>query len=79
MISLPFGVGKKGGNVGNVNKSWGDSKQAGIHIFDAMSKIKCTVFAVCWYESNIATGNGMDRKSVCGLHIEKDDIKQTQS
>jgi hypothetical protein len=43
---LPFGVGKKGGHVGNVNKRWGDSKQAGIHIFDAMSKIKCTVFAV---------------------------------
>ena len=43
---MPFCVEQKAGYVGNVNKRWGDSRQAGIHIFDAMSKIKCTVFAV---------------------------------
>ena len=40
VISLPFCFEQKAGHVGNVNKRWRDSRQAGIHIYDALLKIK---------------------------------------
>ena len=39
-LSLPFCFEQKAGHVGNMNKGWGDSRQAGVHIYDALSKIK---------------------------------------